>query len=165
MVVADGEEDKNGKGSSIGSPRVGSSTHISEGRKEILEDIEPDESSVEREGHMNKGIVDDVGGSKDAHLDVQAPDQDGVQDQKKLANHEVVVSLCHRKMRRRGKEKDSVNGSKKRRRFRFHHHFFFQFPFSFGACMSIIPPRGMCFLCLFIFQLSFAIHWCFFHGY
>lgn len=93
MVVAEGEEDKDGKGSSQSSPGVGPTRDISEGSKEVLEDIEPDESGVEREGHMDKGIVDEVGRSKDAHLDVQAPDQDGVQDQKKLARHEVVISL------------------------------------------------------------------------
>lgn len=91
MVVSNGQEDKDCESSTEGSPGVGTTILVGEGGKKVLEDIKPDEAGVEREGDVDKGVIEQVGCGEDAHLDVESPDKHRVDDQQDLTHHQPVV--------------------------------------------------------------------------
>lgn len=93
MVVANGQEDEDGESRANGSPGLWASFFVCERGKEVLEDVEPDQSSVKRERDVDKDIVEQVGRGENTHLDIQSPDEKGVDDQQNLAHDEPVISL------------------------------------------------------------------------
>lgn len=103
VVGTKDQESEKGSSCANSSPGIGSTFCRRERGKEVLKDIEPDQSVVNRERDLDKEEIQQARRRERPQSCVQAPNQNCIHDQQDLSHYEVVVDLFQR--RRKDEEK------------------------------------------------------------
>jgi len=104
VVGTNDQENEKGSSCANGRPGIRSALRRRERRKEVLEDIEPNQSVVNRERDLDKEEIQQARRRERPQSCVQAPNQDRIHDQQNFTHYKVVVDLeKERKKRVRGR--------------------------------------------------------------